>query len=47
LGLKFVGAIPNPTLKDNENVFEIDNLGWFTVGPGSIVDGLISIGYRF
>jgi hypothetical protein len=47
LGVKLTNAIPDPTLKDNENVISIDNAAWLLTGPGSIVDGLISIGYRF
>jgi hypothetical protein len=47
LGVKFVGNIPEPTLKENEKTLDLDNLGWYLTGPGSIVDGLVSIGYRF
>ena len=50
LGLKFVGVVPEP---ETNNSFEyaaqttFDNASWGLFGPGSIVDGLISIGYRF
>ena len=49
LGVKVVGNVPQPP--DNDDTFGIgnafSNAGWYTLGPGSIVDGLISIGYRF
>jgi hypothetical protein len=48
LGVKIVSTIPEPNLKDTENVaINIDNAAWLLTGPGSIADGLISIGYRF
>jgi hypothetical protein len=47
LGVKFVSNIPEPTFKENENILDLDNLGWYLTGPAIIVDGLVSIGYRF
>ena len=48
LGLKYMGNSPSPKLKDNEERFpDTKHLNWYVFGPASIVDGLISIGYRF
>ena len=48
LGFKYIGNIPMPTIKDNEEIFPCNHLtDWLIIGPGSIIDGLISIGYRF
>jgi hypothetical protein len=45
LGAKFVNPIPDP---DPEwGVIDLDRAAWILTGPGSIVDGLISIGLRF
>ena len=41
IGVKYHGQ--NPTFGDGE----VDNGKWGLFGPGSIVDGLASIGYRF
>jgi hypothetical protein len=47
LGLKYMGDI-SATLKDNEELFPCNHLeDWYFIGPASIIDGLISIGYRF
>jgi hypothetical protein len=43
LGAKLVTKIPDP--KDGYG--NLDDLGWFITGPGSIADGLVSVGYRF
>ena len=48
LGLKYMGDITMPNTKDNEEIFPCNHLeDWHLVGPASIIDGLISIGYRF
>jgi hypothetical protein len=59
LGFKFVGPIKDYKYKENESSpSEFDGLmddvekvgsglGWYMAGPGSIFDGLLSIGYRF
>ena len=48
LGLRYMGDISMPTTKENEEIFPCNHLGdWHLIGPASIVDGLISIGYRF
>ena len=48
LGLKYMGDIPMPANKENEEVYSRNNSeDWFLIGPASIIDGLISIGYRF
>ncbi|GHT51446.1 hypothetical protein AGMMS49982_08920 [Bacteroidia bacterium] len=43
-GVKFVGGVPVP---DDAAGGVLDNLGWAVSGPGSIIDGLFSVGYRF
>ena len=48
LGLKYMGDISMPNIKDNEEIFPCNHLeNWHSIGPASIIDGLISIGYRF
>jgi hypothetical protein len=53
LGVKFVGNVPKPELYADDWISQsgvesaVDNTVWYFTGPGSIVDGLISIGYRF
>jgi hypothetical protein len=59
LGFKLVGPPKDYKLKDNETYDDGPSgyersfdkigtgLGWILWGPGSIVDGLVSIGYRF
>lgn len=47
IGVKFVGNVPK--WEDDEYGFAsaLDNATWYSTGPGSILDGLVSIGYRF
>ncbi len=45
IGAKFVGGVPVPDDAPAGKAF--DNLGWAVSGPGSIIDGLFSVGYRF
>ena len=50
LGVKRVGNIPEPPKEVDDDFgfgYFFDNVGWYTGGPGSILDGLISVGYRF
>ena len=48
LGLKYMGDITMPKIKENEEIFPCNHLeDWLIIGPGSIIDGLISVGYRF
>jgi len=48
LGLKHMGDIPMPNTKEHEEIFPCNHLeDWHLIGPASIIDGLISIGYRF
>ena len=49
LGFKYMGDVTTPTIKDNEEIFPCNHhlADWFVMGPGSIIDGLISLGYRF
>lgn len=48
LGLKFVSSMPTPEEYVTGGVVGAFDKGiWATTGPGSIFDGLISIGYRF
>jgi hypothetical protein len=51
MGAKFVGSVPTP-----DDIAEgvegnlgkvVDIASWHLTGPGSIFDGLVSIGYRF
>ena len=45
LGLKGVGGPPSQANEWAEDA--VNTTVWFLTGPGSIIDGLISIGYRF
>jgi hypothetical protein len=48
LGLKVVGNVPESNESDIWKIQSfVDSITWYLTGPGSIVDGLISIGYRF
>jgi len=48
LGLKYMGDIPMPATKESQKVYHCnDSRDWFLIGPASVIDGLISIGYRF
>lgn len=47
IGVKYMSDMPHRTFGDADHRF-IDHtrLDWYIYGPGSIIDGLVSIGYR-
>ncbi len=48
LGVKIVGGVDTPIAAPEDVFITLMNNGiWYTTGPGSYIDGLFSIGYRF